>query len=300
MLINASNLTGLFKGFNTSFNKGLEGAASHYKEVAMLTTSEGSDETYAWLGQFPRLREWVGDRVLKNLAAHGYTLNNKTFEDTIKVKRKDVEDDKYGVYGPLMTELGRAAGEHPDELVFALLALGFSTTCYDGQYFFDTDHPVKNADGSEGTVSNHGGGSGTPWFLLDTSRAIKPLIFQQRMPYALTQLTAETDENVFMRDEYLYGVRGRANAGFGLWQLAYASKQPLNAENYAAARQAMQELKGDEGRPLNVKPDTLLVPPALEPDALKLVNNALTVVGGAAVSNEWAGTAKPIITAWLS
>lgn len=300
MIINGSNLTGLFKGFNTSFNKGLEGAASYYKNIAMLTNSEGSDETYAWLGQFPRLREWVGDRVLKNLAAHGYTLTNKTFEDTIKVKRTDIEDDKYGVYGPLMTELGRAAGEHPDELVFALLALGFSTKCYDGQYFFDTDHPVKNTDGTESSVSNYGGGSGTPWFLLDTSRAIKPLIFQQRMPYALTQLTADTDENVFMRDEYLYGVRGRANAGFGLWQLAYASKEALTPENYAAARQAMQELKGDEGRPLNVKPDTLVVPPALEQDALKLLNNALTVSGGAAVSNEWAGTAKPIITAWLS
>ncbi len=62
----------------------------------------------------------------------------------------------------------------------------------------------------------------------------------------------------------------------------------------------MQEFKGDEGRSLGVKPDTLVVPPSLEKDALKLLNNALTVVEGAAVSNEWAGTAKPIITAWLN
>ena len=238
--------------------------------------------------------------MLKNLAAHGYTLKNKTFEDTIKVKRTDVEDDNYGIYGPLMTELGRAAGEHPDELIFSLLAAGFSTACYDGQFFFDTDHPVKNPDGTETSVSNFGGGAEAPWFLLDTGRAIKPLIFQQRIPYGFTQLSAETDENVFMRDEYLYGVRARVNAGFGLWQWAYASKQPLTPDNYAAARQAMQELKGDEGRPLGIKPDTLVVPPALEKDALRLVNNALTVVSGAAVSNEWAGTAKPIVTAWLA
>jgi len=300
MIINSSNLNGLFKGFNTSFNKGMEGAASHYKAVAMITNSATSEETYAWLGQFPKLREWIGGRQMKSLAGHGYTLVNKTFEDTVRVRRPDIEDDAYGIYGPLMAELGRAAAEHPDELVFSLLAAGFSTTCYDGQYFFDTDHPVRLANGGEGTVSNYGGGDGVPWFLLDTSRAIKPLIFQQRVPYGLTALTNETDENVFFNDEYIYGVRGRANAGFGLWQLAYASKEPLTSESYAAARQAMQEFKGDEGRPLGIRPDTLVVPPALEQDALRLLNNALAVVDGAAVSNEWAGTAKPIITAWLS
>lgn len=47
------------------------------------------------------------------------------------------------------------------------------------------------------------------------------------------------DENVFYKREYIYGSDGRCNVGFGLWQLAYASKQPLTAENYEAARAAM-------------------------------------------------------------
>jgi len=299
MLINASNLKSLFQGFNTSFNKGLEGAQSHHKDVAMVTPSQASEETYAWLGQFPKLREWIGDRVIKNLSAHSYTLKNRTFEDTIRVKRIDVEDDKYGLYGPLMTELGRAAGQHPDELVFSLFAAGFSTVCYDGQYFFDTDHPVKAADGTDGTASNYGGGASAAWYLLDTSRAIKPIIFQERIPYSLQQLTNDSDENVFMRDEYLYGVRARANAGFGLWQLAYASKQTLDATSYAAARAAMMSLKGDEGRPLGIKPDTLVVPPSLEQTALQLIANELIINSGVAVSNEWKGTAKLIVTPWL-
>jgi phage major head subunit gpT-like protein len=300
MIINSANLAGLNKGFNVSFNKGLGSAPSYYKRLAMLTKSSTSEEIYAWLGQLPKVREWIGDRVLKNLSAHGYAVTNRLFESTVKVKRTDIEDDQYGVYGPLFEELGLAAGEHPDELVFSLLAAGFSTRCYDDQYFFDTDHPVKNEDGTESSVSNFGGGSGAAWYLLDTTRAIKPLIFQERIPYNLQSLTGETDENVFMRDEYAYGCRARANAGFGLWQLAYASKQTLDGTSYAAARAAMMSLKGDEGRPLNLKPNVLMVPPALEQTALKLISNELVINSGVAVSNEWKGTADLIVNSWLS
>ena len=36
-------------------------------------------------------------------------------------------------------------------------------------------------------------------------------------------MTKETDENVFMRDEYLYGVNARDGVGYGFWQMAYGS-----------------------------------------------------------------------------
>lgn len=244
MLINGANIASLFQGFNTSFNKGMQAAPSRYKDVAMVIPSTTLETTYGWLGQFPRLREWLGDRVIKNLESHSYAVKNKLFETSVKVKRTDVEDDQYGIYGSLMEEMGRSAGDHPDELVFTLLSLGFSTLCYDGQYFFDTDHPVGGEEGVT-NVSNMQAGSGSQWFLLDTSPAIKPLLFQERIPYSFQSLTAETDENVFKRDEYLYGVRARANAGFGLWQLAFGSKATLDATNYAAARSTMMSIKGD-------------------------------------------------------
>jgi phage major head subunit gpT-like protein len=297
MIINAASIASLFQGYNASFNKGVLAAPSLYKEVAMVVPSTTSETNYAWLGQFPKLREWVGDRVFKNLEAYSYTVKNKLYESTVKVKRTDVEDDQYGVYGPLMEEMGRAAGDHPDELIFALLSLGFSTPCYDGQFFFDTDHPL--GDEGETSVSNMQAGAGSPWFLLDTSRAIKPLLFQPRLPYNLQSLTAETDENVFTRDEYLYGVRGRGNAGFGLWQLAFGSKSTLDATNYTSARSAMQAFKSDEGRPLGVVPTKLVVGPSLEQVGRKLVNNQLVAEEGVAVSNEWAGSVELVVVPWL-
>jgi phage major head subunit gpT-like protein len=299
MLINGANIASLFQGFNASFNKGQQAAPSRYKDVAMVIPSTTSETTYGWLGQFPRLQEWLGDRVIKNLESHSYAVKNKLFESTVKVKRTDVEDDQYGIYGPLMEEMGRTAGDHPDELIFALLALGFSTPCYDGQNFFDTDHPVGGEAGVA-SVSNMQAGAGASWFLLDTSRAIKLLLFQERIPYTFQSLTAEADENVFNRDEYLYGVRARANAGFGLWQLAFGSKATLDATNYTSARSAMMAIKSDEDRPMGIVPNKLVVGPSLEQAGRKLVNNQLVADGGVAVSNEWAGSIELVVVPWLT
>ena len=66
--------------------------------------------------------------------------------------------------------------------------------------------------------------SPTEWHVLDCSHPVKPFILQQRIApevRALDGSGGET-ENTFLRDIYLYGVRSRDNAGFGLWQ--YAAK----------------------------------------------------------------------------
>ncbi|WP_296645290.1 Mu-like prophage major head subunit gpT family protein, partial [Roseinatronobacter sp.] len=86
-------------------------------------------------------------------------------------------------------------------------------------------------------------------------------------------------------------------AGFGLWQMAYASRAPLNKANYEAARTAMQRQVFDKGRPLGIKPTVLVVPPELEGAAMRLLNTE-HVDGGN--SNEWKGTAKPLVTPFLS
>lgn len=58
----------------------------------------------------------------------------------------------------------------------------------------------------------------------------------------------------------------------------------------------MMEMKGDAGRPLNIKPKLLIVPPALESAARKLVNSEY---GTGGVTNEWKGTADLVVTPWI-
>ncbi len=220
-----STLDILLTGFRTAFSEAFSGAQTAYKEIALVVPSNTREELYGWLGQFPKLREWLGDRVIHNLSAHSWTIVNRKFESTIAVYRESIEDDRFGVYAPMFREMGKAAAEHPDELTFALLAGGFTNLCYDGQNFFDTDHPVRTGASSYVSVSNYQAEAGTAWYLLDTSRAIKPIIYQQRIAYDLTRLDRKGSQIVQMFGPGV-GV-GAALRATGVGILAFVTN-PLN------------------------------------------------------------------------
>lgn len=292
MIINQAALSGIYKTFSTIFNQALEIAKSQVDLIAMRVPSTGRSVDYKWLGTFPNMREWLGDRVIKDLSGFHYELLNKSYESTIEVDRDDIMDDQIGVYIPMIQGLAQAAKIHPDILAFALLKAGFSTKCFDGQYFFDTDHEVAGA-----SVSNTGGGAGTGWYLADLSRPIKPIILQMRKAPEFVAMDKPDDENAFMRKKYRYGVDDRKNVGFGLWQLAYGSKQTLDATAYAAARAAMMSFTNDEGAPLGIMPTHLIVPPTLE-SAGRTVLEAEKNAAGA--SNVWYHTAELVVVPWLA
>lgn len=297
IVINNANLANLGVGFKSLFQGGLGQAESMYSQVATMVNSTTGKEEYGWLGKIPGMREWLGDRVVHGIQNHGYEIKNKDFELTVSVGRNDIEDDNLGVYSPLFTELGRSAGAHPDELVFSLLLAGFSTTCYDDQYFFDTDHPVLDADGNTVSVANTDGGAGEPWFLVDDSRAVKPIIYQQRQAPKFVALDNPDDPNVFKRKEFVYGVDYRGNVGFGFWQFAWGSKQTLDAAHYATARAGLGGMKGDYGRPLGIKGRKLIVGPANEAAARTVVGTQELAGGG---TNPWFNTAEVVVIPWLA
>lgn len=297
MIVNRNNILDMFRGFNVIYQEAWAAAPSMYQQVATVVPSTTSEETYAWLGTMPRMREWVGDRVVHSLKTGSYTIKNKPFEMTIGVDRDHIDDDKMGIYRPFVQQMAADARTFPDELVFPLLSGGFTSLGFDGQYFFDTDHPVVLADGTMGTFSNHQGGSGTPWYLLDLSRPLKPLIFQDRRPFVPQAMDSLDDEAVFSRKEFRYGIDGRCNVGYGLPHLAYASKQTLDATNYAAARAALGSVKGDNGKVLAIKGTHLVVPPSLEKAGAEVIK-AMRNANGA--DNVMAGTAQLMVVPWLA
>lgn len=301
MILSEENITLAFKGFKTVYSDAYNQTPVFWEKLAMEVASGARDESYGWLGQFPQLREWLdGERVVRQLAAHGFTIVNRKFESTVEISRDDFSDDRYGVFKPMFSEMGHLARQHPDQLIFGLIAAGFTTVCYDGQFFFDTDHAVPNPADPEGGLpvskSNFETGAGPAWFLFDTTRTVKPFIWQVREKYEFQQLTDPRNPRVFMTDNYLYGVRARVNAGYGLWQLAFASKQPLNADTYGAARRQMMTIRGDRGRLLGINPNVLVVPAALEIEARKVLTTQNTD-GGA--SNPWQSTAQLIVCPYL-
>lgn len=294
MIVNRANLNDLFVGFNAAFREGFGRAQSDHAAVAMSVPSSSAEEHYAWLGQVPKLREWLGERQVEQMASHDYRIKNKKYEVTVAVKRDEIDDDRYGVYAPMMSEMGYGAATHPDELVFNLLKNGFSTPCYDGQFFFDADHPVGRQN--KVSVSNSGGGAGAPWILMDTSRMLKPIIWQTRRPYDFRALNKLDDDHVFKTDEFLYGTDARVNVGFGLWQLAFGSKQTLDASAFNAAYAALQNFASDEGRPLGIRPTLLVVTPANRAAALEIVKAERNAAGATNINQN---AVNILVTPWL-
>lgn len=296
MIVNSASLAALRVGFQASFEAGLGSAPSQHARLVTPVTSTSRTERYGWLSKLPNVREWIGDRVVHSLAEQDYEIKNKPFELTVSVDRDDIEDDNLGIYAPLFSEMGESTGAHSDQLVFGALAAGFATNCFDGQFFFDVDHPVLGANGAMVSVSNFGGGAGAAWYLLCTKRSIKPLILQKRKPWTFVSKDEPKDDNVFTRKEFVYGAEARLNVGYGFWQLAYASRQALTPDNYATARAAVMSLQGDYGRPLGLIPDLLVVPPTLEGAGKAILTST---IGAAGETNKWSGTAELMVSPWL-
>ena len=296
MLITTANMDLLFKGLQTKYTDAYKNAPAQSEKIVMKVPSSSRDETYAWMGSFPGMREWLGPRIIQNFLSTSFVITNRLFESTVRVDRNDIEDDRLGTFGPVFANMGQLAKRHPEELVFGLLKAGFTTNGYDGQFFFDVDHSVE-IDGVATAVSNMQAGAGAPWFLLDCASEIRPIVWQERVPYTFESLVNPGDADVFTQNAFTYGVRARVNCGFGLWQLAFGSKATLDATNYAAARAAMMSNRADNGRIMGVTPTHLVVPPSLEAAALALLN---TEFGAAGASNPWKGTAELIVTPYLA
>ncbi|MGI8839758.1 MAG: Mu-like prophage major head subunit gpT family protein [Caulobacteraceae bacterium] len=299
MIINRANLVNLGISFNAAYQGAITQAKPLADKVATTVNSSTKTEEYGWIGKVPNVRQWLGDRVVQNLATSSYTIKNNPYELTISVDRDDIDDDNLGIYGPLFSEMGLATVSHKDKLVYALLGAGFATPCFDGQPYFSAAHPVLDANGAPTTYANtdNAPGGGSPWFLIDASRYIKPIIFQDRKPFQFVALDRIEDENVFNRREYIYGVDARHNVGYGFPQFCWGSTAPLDAAHYAAARAALMSLKSDYGRPIGVMPGLLVVPPTLEAAALLITN---TMYGPGGSSNEWYQTAESLVVPWLA
>lgn len=64
------------------------------------------------------------------------------------------------------------------------------------------------------------GGSDTSWYVMDTTKPTKPLVFVERVAPQITNKNSSNDENVFNDDEIRVGVRARGAAGYGPFWLA--------------------------------------------------------------------------------
>ena len=274
----AEILHALTTSLSAAFTKGLAGVTPQYLRIATEVPSSSASNTYGWLSDLPEIKEWIGERQLAVLSQQGYTVTNRTWESSIRVKRETIEDDQLGQFSIIASGFGRKIGVFPDTLAFKLLSGGFSSLCFDGQYFFDTDHPMAG-----GTYSNIVGDiatdTGEPWFLIDESQVLKPILFQNRRPFKFVSLDDLDNPHTLLNNEFIYGVDGRCNVGFGFWQTAVGSRAPLTTANYEKAVDLLLGMVRDDGEPLGINPTTLVVGRKNRAAAKKIID-AMLVDGG--------------------
>ena len=112
--------------------------------------SDQASEQYPWLGMPPAMREWIGGRQAKGLSTNTVSIANKHYEATIEIALKDLRRDKTGQLQARLAEFAQRGQSNFASLLSTLIVNGPSTVCYDGQYFFDTDH----SEGGSGTLDN--------------------------------------------------------------------------------------------------------------------------------------------------
>lgn len=280
MKITVPALEALRTGFKRNFESGLAKAQPTYEELVTVVSSSTKLETYGWLDDFPVFRRWVGAKLIKSLEERAYQLMNEDFEVTIGLHKNKIKDDNLGLYPPMVAGWGDSAGQLKDRLAYDALKNGHLRPCFDGQNYFDTDHMIGDT-----TVANMSGDNSTaPWFLVDLSKPLKPLLMQTRQEPEFAMVTDPEDSHVFKTGEYLMGAEARAACGYTFWQLAYRCTGALNAANYVAACEAMAELKDSEGEPLEIKPTHIVVGTSNKVDARSLFKKA-NLTGGE--SNIW-------------
>ncbi len=296
----------LFVTYKGVFQGALSGFVGRWDKISTKVQSTSTVNVYGWLGQSATFREWVGPRVVQAITTFGYTVPNKTKEMTVSIKREDVEDDNLGIYTPLVADMGQETVRDIDQLVFG--ALKANGTCYDGLTYFHAAHPATFGD--DGTPITTAGAptfanvllpadgetAVAAWYAMDTSRVIRPVIYQERKAAVFVSKTDLTSENVFNENEFVFGADKRDNVGYSLPQFCIKCTAPLNAENFTKARSMLESMEGDQGKPLGLSLTTVVAPPELRADVDATINVQFNAAGA---SNPLFHAADTIITPYV-
>lgn len=162
MAIDIASAQVKLRDLTAKFDNRVAAATPFYPQVCYDASSVRSSEKYGWIGNMPGMREWLGERQFSELRSANFVLENKHWESSLMIKKTDLADDNLGQYGPVLEQLGIEAAHHPDELWFSVLEQGESTSCFDGQFFFDTDHVWGNSGSQSNDITSTVAATATP------------------------------------------------------------------------------------------------------------------------------------------
>jgi len=294
MDINAGNMAVINVAYSKLFKDAFASSDVAYQDYTKTINLNKKTIGFPYLEKFAGMREWIGDRQVKSLASKKLQYDERSFEDTVEVPRRDIETNSWGEYGTLIEEMGNAAANKKgllasealttndtwaidDKLFYAVdhaygsntinnyTALALSETTFNAAYLLMStyqDHQgnplfstpnvlrvgpalrttawniLKNKFGYDSSdkvqIENVNkdlvdliidktliGAKANYWFLQVTKGVIKPIIQNIPKKVILTQLTKNTDANVFNSDTFRFGTNMYATTGKTFPHLCY-------------------------------------------------------------------------------
>lgn len=153
----------LYQMVDMRFSKAQLQTPTAWDYVATQVPSNTAKNVYPWMSKLPAFKLWNGDNEVSNVRSRDYTLINQVYRMGFDISKDDIMDDTIGLFGDVVADAGRSRAEFPDKQSFATLEAGDSTVCWDGQFFYDTDHPVDIDNASKGQFANLLLGSQYDW-----------------------------------------------------------------------------------------------------------------------------------------
>jgi phage major head subunit gpT-like protein len=226
MLITPASLQALQTSFSTVFGRAFRAYQTSLSPIAMTVTSSTKTSTYGWMSPLFKMRKWLGPRVVQNLKANAYMIENEPYEATLAVDRDEIEDDQLGLFNPRVENLAAVGAQLPDQLLLEALLAGETGPGFDSVAFFATTHNLDPAG-------------------------------------------------------------NQANIG----------AIPFNPGGWAFVRATMASYTGEDGLPLGIMPNLVIIPPEYEMQAAAMFGAATVPNGG---TNVLQGQARYIVVPELA
>lgn len=132
-------LPGLKTEFEAAYRSQVDDSIAD--QIATVVSTTLPVQKYAWLGSTPPMREFLDERRPSGMSEYVVTIEDKTYESTIAVDRKAIEDDQLDLIRLRIRDLASRVSQHRHQIVVQSLLAGGTGIGYDGSTFFNATHP---------------------------------------------------------------------------------------------------------------------------------------------------------------
>lgn len=133
----------LVAGARAGFLKAVKDEMPLWQRVAMVHNMEGKTTDLVDIGATPMPKESKAGVTVQDFVERHLSVTPQDWDITVHITQNAVDDDRTSTLYDRVRGAGSQFNKHINKLVFQTLNGGDAATyglCYDGQFFFDTDH----------------------------------------------------------------------------------------------------------------------------------------------------------------